>query len=260
MELIQSKENSLIKSVKKLKEKKHRVEKNQFLVEGFRFVSEALLSNFMVKLIFVSENSISKYEEFNIKDKLQQDATVFKVTESILRQLSATETPQGIVAVVESKKVELNGDTGFYVLVDKVQDPGNLGTIIRTAHASGSLGIIATKGTVDIYNEKTLRASMGSVFHIPIIEDDNLEKLEALMEKGFKLVVSSLDTNQNFFDVNLKENVIIALGNEGSGISEEIFSRSSIKVKIPMPGNAESLNVSTAAAVMMFEIVRQNMI
>ncbi|MBC2580282.1 RNA methyltransferase [Clostridium sp. DJ247] len=258
MESIQSKDNSFIKDIKKLKDKKYRTENNKFLIEGFRFVSEALQSNFNVSFIFISDKALDKYDNFHIKNKLQKNTQVYKVTEQILKGISSTDTPQGIVAVVDNKNIKIENKQGFYVLVDKVQDPGNMGTIIRTAHAAGSLGIIVTKGTVDIYNEKTLRSTMGSIFHIPIIQDDNLEKLEVLKTNGFKLVVSSLDTENNFFDVNLKDRVIIAVGNEGNGVSEEIFHRADYKIKIPMPGDAESLNVSIAAAVMMFEVVRQS--
>ena len=121
---------------------------------------------------------------------------------------------------MNNKTINVENKQGFYVLADKVQDPGNMGTIIRTAHAAGALGIIITKGTVDIYNEKTLRSTMGSIFHVPVIEDENLEQLRFLRSNGFKLVVSSLDTENNFFDVDLKNKSIIAVGNEGNGISK----------------------------------------
>lgn len=258
LESIQSKDNSLVKEVKKLKDKKHRIEKNQFLIEGFRFVSEALQSSFQVSSVFISDKALDKWNNFNIEDRLQDNTKVYKVTEQILKSISSTETPQGIVAVINNKDVNIKSKQGFYILVDKVQDPGNMGTIIRTAHAAGALGIITTKGTVDIYNEKTLRSTMGSIFHVPIIQDENLEKIQYLRSNGFKLMASSLDTNINFYDINLKDKVIIAVGNEGNGVSEEILNMADIKVKIPMPGQAESLNVSVAASIMMFEVVRQS--
>ncbi len=180
------------------------------------------------------------------------------VNYSVLKSIGNTENPQGIVSVINYfKKEKLDLQNGFYILVDKVQDPGNMGTIIRTAHAAGALGVITTKGTVDIYNEKTLRSTMGSIFYIPIIEDENLEVVKSLQKKGFKLLVSSLDTNSNFYDVNMKNNIIIAVGNEGNGISEVLNTLSDIKVKIPMPGAAESLNVAVACSIMTFERIRQ---
>ncbi|NMM64043.1 RNA methyltransferase [Clostridium sp. P21] len=258
MDIIKSKDNSLVKEVRKLKEKKYRNKSNKFLVEGFRFVLEALKSEFSVTMLFVSENSEDKWQNFNISNKIQTNTKVYWVTEQILKLLSDTETPQGIIGVVDNRELDVENKDGFYVLVDKVQDPGNMGTIIRTAHASKALGIILTKGTVDIYNEKTLRSTMGSIFHVPIIQDNDLDKVKFLRENGFKLVASSLDTDKNFYDADLKEKVIIAVGNEGNGISDELYNMADIKVKIPMPGGAESLNVSVAAGIMMFEIIRQN--
>lgn len=260
MELIISKDNSLIKEIKKLKEKKYRTKNNQFLIEGFRFIEEALKSKFEVPMIFISESHKSRFESFDIESKLQKDTKVYWVSEQVLKLLSDTETPQGIVAVVDNRELNVENKEGFYVLVDKVQDPGNMGTIIRTAHASKALGVIITKGTVDIYNEKTLRSTMGSIFHVPVIQDNDLNKVSFLKENGFNLVASSLNTNKNFYDVDLKGKKIIAVGNEGSGISDEIYNMADIKVKIPMPGGSESLNVSVAAGVMMFEVIRQSLI
>ena len=259
MEVIQSKDNMLIKETKKLKEKRFRVERNQFLVEGFRFVEEALKSTFQVPYIFLSEEALERWQSFQLNEMLQSASKLYIVKEAILKLLSSTETPQGVIAVVNQNNMHLAVKEGFYVLVDKLQDPGNMGTIIRSAHAAGAAGVITTKGTVDIYNEKTLRSTMGSIFNIPIIEDKDLSIIASLKNSGFKLIVSSLEDSKNFYEVDLTDNVIIAVGNEGSGISEEIYKLGDMKVKIPMPGNAESLNAGAAASIMMFEIVRQKL-
>jgi RNA methyltransferase, TrmH family len=249
----------LIKETKKLKEKRFRVERNQFLVEGFRFVEEALKSTFQVPYIFLSEEALERWESFQLNELLQSASKLYIVKEAILKLLSSTETPQGVIAVVNQNNMHLEIKEGFYVLVDKLQDPGNMGTIIRSAHAAGAAGVITTKGTVDIYNEKTLRSTMGSIFNIPIIEDKDLSIIDSLKNSGFKLIVSSLEDSKNFYEVDLTDNVIIAVGNEGSGISEEIYKLGDMKVKIPMPGNAESLNAGAAASIMMFETVRQKL-
>jgi RNA methyltransferase, TrmH family len=249
----------LIKETKKLKEKRFRVERNQFLVEGFRFVEEALKSTFQVPYIFLSEEALERWQSFQLNEMLQSASKLYIVKEAILKLLSSTETPQGVIAVVNQNNMHLEIKEGFYVLVDKLQDPGNMGTIIRSAHAAGAAGVITTKGTVDIYNEKTLRSTMGSIFNIPIIEDKDLSIIDSLKNSGFKLIVSSLEDSKNFYDVDLTDNVIIAVGNEGSGISEEIYKLGDMKVKIPMPGNAESLNAGAAASIMMFETVRQKL-
>ena len=177
----------------------------------------------------------------------------------MLRELCSTEEPQGVVAVVRMNEVDLNKEGSFYILCDKVQDPGNLGTIIRTAHAAGVDGVILTKGTVDIYNEKTIRSTMGSMFYIPIIlEDSDFTITKSLINKGFSLLATSLEGNKDFFKEDLSGKIIISVGNEGNGVSEEVYSLSDKKVKIPMPGGAESLNVAIATSIVIYEKVRQN--
>ncbi|MCY6482765.1 RNA methyltransferase [Clostridium aestuarii] len=257
MNIIESRDNSLVKDIKKLHKKKYRNEKGEFIVEGFRFVTEALQSDFEVPYVFIGENQMDRYNNFKIQDFLQENTKVYCIPESILKELCDTNNPQGILAVVNNKIIKTEDRDGFYVLVDKIQDPGNMGTIIRTAHASGAIGVVITKGTVDIYNNKTLRSTMGSVFKIPIIQDENLNVITDLKKKGFKLIVSSLEAENNFYDVDLTKKVIISVGNEGNGISKEVDDFADMKVKIPMPGGAESLNAAVSASVMMYEALRQ---
>lgn len=257
--MISSKDNAVIKEAKRLKEKKYRIDKGQFLIEGFRFVEEALKSSYEVSTILLEESSFDRWGDFQLQNKLQPNTKVYIVKSNILKLVSNTENPQGIAAVVKNRVEEFTKEEGFYILVDKLQDPGNLGTIIRSAHAAGATGVIITKGTVDVFNEKTLRSTMGSIFNIPVIEDYDLSKLKELKASGFKLIVSSLEDSQNFYHLDLKGKTIIAVGNEGAGISEEVYSLGDIKVKIPMPGGAESLNAAAAASIMIFEIVRQKL-
>lgn len=257
LEIITSKNNATIKEIKKLKDKKYRTKSGKFLVEGFRFVSEALQSSYEVDVVIMSESSNDKWQEFQIQSKLHHNTNVYQVNESIFKSISSTDTPQGIIAVVKNKNIEVINEDGFFILADKIQDPGNMGTIIRTAHAAGALGVIVTKGSVDIFNEKTLRSTMGSIFKIPVILDEDFEFLYSLKDQGYKLIASSLDTDSNFYDIDLIQNVIITVGNEGNGISDEVYNLSEIKIKIPMPGDAESLNAAVAASIMMYEAVRQ---
>lgn len=259
MDIIKSKENELIKNTKKLLEKKYRKLSGKFIIEGFRFTEEVLKSGFNVETILVSESSRDKWNSYGFGTKVKRGTKVYWTSDSVIKYLSDTETPQGVVAVVEMKENKISFEEGFYVLADKVQDPGNLGTIIRTAHACGALGVLLTKGTVDVYNNKTLRSTMGSIFNVPVIEDENLQLLNSLREKGFKLIVSALDADKNFYDIDLKGRYIIAVGNEGNGISSEIMNIGDIKAKLPMPGNAESLNAAVAVSVMMYEAVRQRL-
>lgn len=260
MYLITSKDNGNIKEIKKLKEKKYRLENKKFIIEGFRFLEEGLKSNFEIDKIVVRESSL---EKFKLKFQIylnNLDENIIVLSDNLFKSIASTENSQGVLATVKMKAYNYTVEAGMYVLVDKVQDPGNLGTIIRTAHSAGCKGVILTKDTVDLYNEKTLRSTMGSIFNLPIILDDKLTFTKGLMEKGFNLICSSLQTNLNFYDVNLTHNSIIAVGNEGNGISEEILNMATTKVKIPMLGSTESLNVGIAASIMIYEGVRQRLI
>ena len=243
---IESKNNNLFKEIKKLKEKKHRIKSNKYLIEGLRFVEEAIKSKVSIDSIIFTESFKEKNPDLFLK-----------MNETLLKQLCSTENPQGIVGVINMQNKELKSGE-LVVLVDKVQDPGNMGTIIRTAHAAGAAGIVMTKGTVDIYNDKTLRSTMGSIFYIPIVEDNSLDFVKSLKKEGYKLVVSSLQGKNNFFEENLQGKVMIAVGNEGNGVSDEVYDIADIKVKIPMPGEAESLNVAVATSIMIYEKIRQS--
>lgn len=252
---IESKNNNLFKEIKKLKEKKHRIKSNKYLIEGLRFVEEAIKSKVSIDSIIFTESFKEKNPELFLK--INENIKLIQMNEALLKQLCSTENPQGIVGVINMQNKELkSGD--LVVLVDKVQDPGNMGTIIRTAHAAGAAGIVMTKGTVDIYNDKTLRSTMGSIFYIPIVEDDSLDFVKSLKKEGYKLVVSSLQGKNNFFEENLQGKVMIAVGNEGNGVSDEVYDIADIKVKIPMPGEAESLNVAVATSIMIYEKIRQS--
>lgn len=252
---IESKNNNLFKEIKKLKEKKHRIKSNKYLIEGLRFIEEAIKSKVSIDSIIFTESFKEKNPDLFLK--INENIKLIQMNEALLKQLCSTENPQGIVGVINMQNKELKSGE-LVVLVDKVQDPGNMGTIIRTAHAAGAAGIVMTKGTVDIYNDKTLRSTMGSIFYIPIVEDDSLDFVKSLKKEGYKLVVSSLQGKNNFFEENLQGKVMIAVGNEGNGVSDEVYDIADIKVKIPMPGEAESLNVAVATSIMIYEKIRQS--
>ena len=252
---IESKNNNLFKEIKKLKEKKHRIKSNKYLIEGLRFVEDAIKSKVSIDSIIFTESFKEKNPDLFLK--INENIKLIQMNEALLKQLCSTENPQGIVGVINMQNKELKSGE-LVVLVDKVQDPGNMGTIIRTAHAAGAAGIVMTKGTVDIYNDKTLRSTMGSIFYIPIVEDDSLDFVKSLNKEGYKLVVSSLQGKNNFFEENLQGKVMIAVGNEGNGVSDEVYDIADIKVKIPMPGEAESLNVAVATSIMIYEKIRQS--
>ena len=257
---IESKDNNLFKHIKKLKERRVRDKEGLYILEGLRLIEEAIRAKIEIEYIIISKDYEDKFEDFLIKSNTLNIKTNI-LANNLFTQIASTENPQGIIAIAKKKNNEkaLSGD--FYLICDKVQDPGNLGTIIRTAHAAGVNGIILTKGTVDIYNDKTIRSTMGSIFYIPIFYDDeNYSIIKSLKEDGFNLVATSLAESKNFFEEDLKGKTILAVGNEGNGISDELFELADKKVKIPMPGGAESLNVSIATSIILFEKVRQNLI
>ena len=257
MERIESCDNPLIKEIKKLKDKKWREKDKKFIAEGLRFTIEAVKSSFPVPCIFILEKKEDKIYESGLLSILSDDTKVYILSPKAFNEIKETESSQGIISIVSFSEFTKDGE-GFYILCDKVQDPGNLGTIIRCAHAFNCLGVILTSGTVDPYNEKTLRSTMGSIFKVPVIKDNDLSFTKGLKEKGYKLIGTSLNGSTYLDKTKLPVKSIIALGNEGSGLSEEISSNSDILVKINMPGNAESLNVSSAASIIIYEYIKQN--
>lgn len=258
MVLIESKDNKLYKETKKLKDRKGRNKSCKYIIEGFRLISEAFKAKVSIEYIFLNSEGEEKLQSY-LGDYITEDIEMYKLSDRLLNDLCFTETPQGIVAVVEMNTLDIGFKGSFYLLCDKLQDPGNLGAIIRTAHAAGVDGIILTKGTVDVYNDKTIRATMGSLFHIPIIVDDENNTItKELIDKGFSLLATSLEGDKNFFQEDLSGNIIISVGNEGNGVSEEIYKLSNKRVKVPMPGGAESLNVAIATSIILYEKVRQN--
>ena len=259
MIFIESKDNNLFKETKKLKERKNRTKSSKYIIEGFRLVQEAFKAGLDIDYLIVTADGKEKISSY-LEGYMDESLKIYEMTNTLFNEIISTEKPQGIVAVVNMNEKPLDMDGSFYLLCDKVQDPGNLGTIIRTAHAVKADGIILTKGTVDIYNEKTIRSTMGSLFYVPVhYDDDNMSLVKSLKDKEFKIVVTSLDTDKDFFQEDLRGKVLLTVGNEGNGVSDEVYELADTKVKIPMPGNAESLNVAIATSVIMYEKVRQDM-
>lgn len=252
---IESKDNSIFKNTRKLKERKNRNKEKLYIIEGFRLLEEALKSKVSLSYIFI----IKKEEEkvLNLIEKYNYKGRVFGLSNELFNEISDTKNSQGVIGIVEMEEEKEILDGEFFIICDKVQDPGNLGTIIRTAHASGADGIILTKGTVDVYNEKTIRSTMGSIFYLPMIFDNDFEKIKSLKDNGFRILATSLEGEKDFFNEDLRGKIAVTVGNEGNGVSEEVYNLSDVKVKIPMPGNAESLNVAVATSIVLYERVRQ---
>ncbi|KRQ87344.1 23S rRNA (uridine(2479)-2'-O)-methyltransferase [Caloramator mitchellensis] len=251
-----SKNNKLIKDTLKLKQKKYRDESGKFIIEGARFVEEALNENKVEYIFYSGKFASSKYSSI-----LDANCPKYEVEDAVIKELSDTETPQGIIAVCIKTDYDLEVLKDFAVIIDGVQDPGNLGTIIRTADAAGADAVIIVKGTVDVYNSKTLRSTMGSIFHLPVIYIDEFEtSIDILKQKGFKVYATDLTAKSYIYDFDFKQKTAIIIGNEANGIPQSHIELATDKIKIPMIGRAESLNAAMASSILLYEVVRQRII
>lgn len=256
--MITSNQNPLIKELQLLqKKKKERTKQGVFIVEGLRAVQE-IPEGWRVHKYVVAESFISVAHALLRNLKIP----VIFVADPVFEAISDTRTPQGIMAVVSQFDYKLDQvitkENGFFIVADQVQDPGNLGSLIRTAHASGAHGVFLSKGCVDVYNPKTIRATMGSVFHIPVFVELDIEWiLGALLKEGTTVYGAALEMSASLYDYDYRKKTAIVIGNEANGIGDQTKSLLSKLIKIPMPGGAESLNASIAAGICMFEVVRQ---
>ena len=259
MQVISSKENEIVKNIRKLKEKKYRDLENCFIIEGIKLIKEAIEEGAKIKQIVVCEECINK-GEFE-KDLLYEIAkyNVIYVTEKVFNVLTDVKTPQGILAVVEKNNInnEIDFSEDIIVVLDGVQDPGNLGTILRTVDSANLKQIILSNDSADPYNPKVVRSTMGAIFRVNIIQADNLkEKLEEIQKNNFKVMVTSLEAKKTIYEADFDKCAIV-IGNEANGVSKEIQNMANEKVIIPMLGKTESLNASVAASIMIYEYVRR---
>ncbi len=260
--LITSNSNSIVKRVAALQQKKYRDESNLFVVEGLHLTEEALNSGWKIEVGFIAQDTKFDVRYQEILSRLCQRCSVYELPSPIYKKVSETESPQGIMAVVSRKKYLLadlvQQEKSILVIMDRIQDPGNVGTIIRTADAAGSTGVMLTRGCADIFAGKTVRSSMGSIFHLPIITDCDAEEIVSFFrQQDILLVVTDLHQSDNLYHVDLKRNIAIAFGNEGSGVCNNLCKFAQTRIKIPIHGKAESLNVASSAAVILYEVLRQ---
>ena len=258
MQVISSKDNETIKYIKKLKEKKYREETNCYIIEGIKLVKEAIEENAKIKYILICEDCDDAVKlEQNLLYDIAKNNCLY-VTKKLFLSISDVTTPQGVLAVIEKKKgteqIDYNDD--IIVALDGIQDPGNLGTILRTVDSANLKQIILSKNSADPYNPKVVRSTMGAIFRVNIIEAENLaEILKEIKKHNFDVVVTSLETEESIYNLEYK-NKIIVIGNEANGVSKEIQEIADKKVKIPMLGKTESLNGCVASGIMVYEYVR----
>lgn len=254
-----SKDNERVKYTKSLLKSKNRQKELKYIIEGYRILTLAIECNADLDYVFINETFEDKEEHKNFLNILEnKNIKIFRTTNKIFKELIDTENTQGILGVVRFKerKIEhnINCENKFVLILDRIQDPGNMGTIIRTADAAGVDAIIALKGCVDIYNPKVIRSTMGSIFDMNIIHCTQEECLKELKAKDFKIVSSYLNTDNYYHETQYYERTALVIGNEANGVNDDLIKESDILVKIPIYGNAESLNAAISSAILMYEI------
>ncbi len=257
--MITSTKNQQIRTVIELKKKaKARNESGLFAVEGIRMAAE--LPKERIEQVYVSESFLKHPEHSSVLDRLSSFETV---SDSVFSAMSDTKTPQGILALVKKREYTLEemlagGQTPFLMLLENLQDPGNLGTIVRAGEGAGITGVIMSRDTVDIYNPKVIRSTMGSLFRIPFLYAENLgETVRFLKKNHVKILAAHLEGAVVYDEEDCTGALGFLIGNEGNGLSEEIGALADARIKIPMAGQVESLNAAVAASVLMFETARQ---
>ncbi len=255
--MITSTSNPQVKRLIQLQKKsKVRNEENVFVVEGIRMFLE--VPEKRVEKVYVSETFYNKK-----KDELNLDRFSYEIlSDKVFSHVSDTQTPQGILSIIKQEKYDLKEflfiENAQFLVLDNLQDPGNLGTIVRTAEAAGVTAVFMSKDCVDIYNPKTIRSTMGSVYRVPFIYiDDILELLDILKKNGVRIYAAHLEGKNSFDREDYTVGTAILIGNEGNGLRETVAKKADTWVQIPMMGKVESLNAAIAAAVFMFEVSRQ---
>ena len=253
--IITSRENKIFKIAKLIKTSKGRAEKNMFLIEGMRSVCDAMKKGARFECVLLKDGTRL---DFAI------DSPVYTLAPRLFDEISETVTPQGVIALCTMKKASLKDilsrESGCVIMCEKLQDPGNIGTVIRTAHACFCGGVVLTKGCCDLYNPKIVRATMSGIFSIPVAQNEESRSvIEYFRENGYRIVAGALTGNSvDLYEASLSGKTLIIIGNEGNGVEDETLALCDTTVKIPMHPDAESLNAAVAGAVMMYEHYRQN--
>lgn len=257
--MITSTSNPRIKRLIQLRDKaKYREAEDVFIIEGSRMFRE--LPWDLVREVYITEEALQKEEIQRYLDELSCPYEV--VSGEVFTRISDTVTPQGILAVVKRMKYDLGdmikGGNPLLLMVEDIQDPGNLGTMFRTAEAAGVNGIIMSRDTVDIYNPKSIRSTMGSVFRMPFLYVDSLKSaISDLKHRDISVYAAALHHSLKYTEADYSAGCAVLIGNEGRGLRQETVKSASAAVSIPMAGSVESLNASVSAAVILYEAVRQ---
>ena len=271
---ITSATNPRIKAIKKLEQKRERDREGLFVIEGFHLVEEAIKHHAEIETILYSASAdvalLAKIETDLMKNQGHQQnldsrnagIDFILITDSILKTLANTPAPQGIIAILKQPKMAIEmllddnkRPLAHLLLLDNVQDPGNVGTMIRTAEAAGFKGIILGDGSADLFNDKTIRATQGALFQLPIIKVNLEALLPALHDAGYESWVTTLEEATFYTALPKPQKCALIMGNEGQGVDPKLQKLASTKVKIPMLGQSESLNVGVAAGILIYHLL-----
>ena len=260
---ITSSDNSRLKLIRKLGTRKGRSEEALFVVEGKNLITEIIDKGIDVRFILIPEDAGDAGSELIHRCIESPDITVCSVASGEFEKLTDAANGIGMLAVVKMPAygtdiIERLRPEDNVLVLDRIQDPGNMGTLIRTAAAAGYKAVIAMKGTADVYSPKVLRATAGMIFEIPVIYMSSYKELRNLLSgNSKKIAVTVVDNGTMYYEADLSKGTALVIGNEGNGISDEMAEIADIKVTLPMKGNVESLNAAVAAAILMYESVRR---
>ncbi len=257
MDLLESRQGTTVRHIKKLlSQKKARYEQRQFVIEGARLVSDALACGAQIELLVALRGMPIPH------DLCSEAFKVYEATEPVMRELTDTVTPQGVVAVAKMPMIDmaevLQKAKGLVVLCDGIADPGNLGTIIRSADALGADAVVLLPGCTDVYSPKVIRATMSSIFHLPVVHCiDSEQCILEMKEHGYSIVGTSPALGQDLYCATLSGKSALIIGSEATGMQKDLLALCDFSVRIPMDGQAESLNAAVAASIAMYEAMRQ---
>lgn len=259
-EIISSLQNTHIKLASSLKQKKYRDKEGVFIAEGVRIIEDIVGVGGVIRTCFYDVEAVTPRME-ELLGSLAPKTRVLAVSSAVYRKITTTEEPQGILAVVEQKVWSLD-DIGegivHLAVLDRVQDPGNIGTIIRTAEAAGWDGILILTGSADVYAPKVVRSTMGTMMHLPVIRGLSEDELvDFLTRRKIRLYATSVVESKTYDACDFTQSAAVVFGNEGAGVSDALLARADERLHIPLFGRVESLNVAAAAAVICFEGARQ---
>ncbi|MCF6092512.1 RNA methyltransferase [Microaerobacter geothermalis] len=269
MEPVTSIHNPLIKRMAKLLTNKGRREQSSYLIEGIHLVEEALKSKAPLTHLFYDRSMGLPDEILSLTKGMYPSAdrriNLIPVNQQVLRKLSDTENPQGVIGVIQINEISLESISEqmnnrkiqpLFLVLDRIQDPGNLGTMIRTADAAGFDAVILLKGTVDVYNPKVVRSTMGSLFHIHVIHSDSERIISFCKSQNIPLYATGLN-GAPYYESSFQSGAALIMGNEAQGVEQRMMEQADQILTIPIYGRAESLNVAAAASIFMYEAANQ---